>query len=973
MARVHLADRSPLITTHVMVTTRKMTVVLLLAVGEAAAAAAQPPPPSRSSGPVDAWTARWHGAVGEPFETPWSTRQLWKQQGCPLGCHVDWNDGSQMMPRGPLLGQGDLGMTVISEQLPPCSPAPCAPTPHAHPDAPGTGNISLHLGANQLWAISDNDWTQCHYDVATCNANGQYVDLLNESADGSTNGCWPGWLPGCRHSFPRRVGFGGLNISSAAFAGPQSRFVAEQRMRDGTVMAGYARSDGATLTATSLMDDSVKAMLTDLHYNGSGGSITVKLALWTYDMAVNASFVNHDNFPSTAAAIASSATAALSSSASGESLPYVTRKTLPDSWNASAQLYATASTKVLRSSSSAAAVSWSVEGDSAVASLTLQPGETVTLITAMHTSRDAAALATGHAFPPPPWRQHDPLPLTLAYVRGLNAASASKIREDSAAWWRRFWAKSAVEIPSEPLLQYFWNAAQYVLGSASRPGKVVPSLFGPWVISDDPAWYGDMTMDYNQQAAFYQVASSNHPEQAQPEFDAMAAFLPEARDGAARLLEAYNRTCGGGSTGLTFSSHMSPYGFAGAIGTSPIGDLRMRWEGIWSVSTHISDWEYTRNVTTLRRRTWPLATGLAEMWRCWLVKTPAASAPGGYLLVDEDDSWGEQNLGQTPNLINPNQPIAWLTRLFTFLPVMATALGQPVPAWWGEVLVHLPPQPILSVPSQDGGGQLFGMASNIMVIDDTLTAVHPAEVADILGEIPNRAQLIAANTTLMKQGPAVRPNPEQPRYNAPYIDYTATRGTHVWTAAARIAAAHPSPHMASCVLRSWQPNITGDLLECLNVWLNFTMMPSAVTTFRTQPFWAQGGTLESASVAQTVNDILLTSHGHGLRLFPIWAALRPTVSASFTTLRAKGAFLVSAAYDGAARRVGNFTVLSEAGQMCRVLLPWPRNATIVIGKHAANAQAASGRGLFRVVVGAYGWFEFATEAGATYTVSAADW
>lgn len=73
--------------------------------------------------------------------------------------------------------------------------------------------------------------------------------------------------------------------------------------------------------------------------------------------------------------------------------------------------------------------------------------------------------------------------------------------------------------------------------------------------------------------------------------------------------------------------------------------------------------------------------------------------------------------------------------------------------------------------------------------------------------------------------------------------------------------------------------MAGDLLECLNIWLNFTMLPSEVTTFRTLPFAAQGGTLEDASVAQAVNDVLLTSHGYGLRLFPIWSALRPTQSA----------------------------------------------------------------------------------------------
>ena len=161
------------------------------------------------TGPIDAWTARWNGAVGEPFETPWSTRKLWREQGCPLSCHLDWNDGFTLMPRGPLLGQGDLGMTVISEQLPECSPAPgtqwCAPMPV--PGSPGSGNISLQLGSNQLWAISDNDWSKCHYTEAVCKANGQSIDLVNETGNGL--GCWPGWLPGCRHSFPRRVGFGG--------------------------------------------------------------------------------------------------------------------------------------------------------------------------------------------------------------------------------------------------------------------------------------------------------------------------------------------------------------------------------------------------------------------------------------------------------------------------------------------------------------------------------------------------------------------------------------------------------------------------------------------------------------------------------------------------------------------------------------------------------------------------------------------
>ena len=58
---------------------------------------------------------------------------------------------------------------------------------------------------------------------------------------------------------------------------------------------------------------------------------------------------------------------------------------------------------------------------------------------------------------------------------------------------------------------------------------------------------------------------------------------------------------------------------------------------------------------------------------------------------------------------------------------MALALEEPIPDWWDEVLLHLPPQPV-SAPNANGGGQIIGMASNAMHIDDCLTPVWPAEV-----------------------------------------------------------------------------------------------------------------------------------------------------------------------------------------------------------------------------------------------------
>ena len=86
---------------------------------------------------------------------------------------------------------------------------------------------------------------------------------------------------------------------------------------------------------------------------------------------------------------------------------------------------------------------------------------------------------------------------------------------------------------------------------------------------------------------------------------------------------------------------------------------------------------------------------------CFDFSAAAAACAG---TVATNDSWGEQNLMQPPDMVNPNQPIAWLTRLFTFLPDMAHALDEPIPEWWEEILVHLPPQPI-TAPDANGGGQ----------------------------------------------------------------------------------------------------------------------------------------------------------------------------------------------------------------------------------------------------------------------------
>jgi len=74
---------------------------------------------------------------------------------------------------------------------------------------------------------------------------------------------------------------------------------------------------------------------------------------------------------------------------------------------------------------------------------------------------------------------------------------------------------------------------------------------------------------------------------------------------------------------------------------------------------------------------------------------------------------------------------------------------------------------------------------------------------------------------------------------------------------------------------------------------------------------------ESMGVLAPIQEMMLQSWDGAIRLFAAWPA---EMNGRFRTLRAEGAFLVSAAFrDG---RVEPFGILSEKGRRCRVENPW---------------------------------------------------
>ena len=111
---------------------------------------------------------------------------------------------------------------------------------------------------------------------------------------------------------------------------------------------------------------------------------------------------------------------------------------------------------------------------------------------------------------------------------------------------------------------------------------------------------------------------------------------------------------------------------------------------------------------------------------------------------------------------------------------------------------------------------------------------------------------------------------------------------------------------------------------------------------------------ENLSLPAVLNECLLQSYDGVIRLFPNTTRLG---KASFRDLRAAGAFLVSAAWDGKA--VADVAVKSEKGSPARIVNPWgPKKAAIV--EIPAGTVVA--------LVERQGVLEFPTRPGAAYSL-----
>ena len=348
-------------------------------------------------------------------------------------------------------------------------------------------------------------------------------------------GCSPGPIGPSALPVPAlcsRVGFGGVRLAPGSGVALDN-FSAEQRISSATLVTRQVSGAGSTLQTTTFMAPQQNIIVTTLNWTAVGvdpQKLSINVSAWVMAAGGEAS-------------VASGALLALRNSSA-----------VPRDGSSGGYRRVRTAIAVAVAGGSLAHTGIGTEPSQQVAFglLNLISGAPSSVVVALNDT-----LLTGN--------NHNPAPDAATLARTVRPSSVAAA---SAAYWASFWSKSSITLPTAPDVEAFWRGAQYISACMSasqhfvrqQHGLIPPSgLYGPWVSADDPGWEGDYTLDYNQEAQFYHVHSSNHGELSASYFGSILAWQKTGRWLAAGLAAQANLSCT--ATGVLFPCHVAPWSF----------------------------------------------------------------------------------------------------------------------------------------------------------------------------------------------------------------------------------------------------------------------------------------------------------------------------------------------------------------------------------------------------------------------------
>ncbi|GLX67735.1 glycosyl hydrolase family 95 catalytic domain-containing protein [Paenibacillus glycanilyticus] len=546
-------------------------------------------------------------------------------------------------------------------------------------------------------------------------------------------------------------------------------------------------------------------------------------------------------------------------------------------------------------------IEWPTEGVIAMRSsagspsFTLQPGTKQYLVAYVMTNHD----------------EENYLRESIRKVGLIDEKAIASLRSDHEDWWSTFWAKSAIDIGDE-LLEKFWYGSHYIMACCSRNKNFAPGLFGNWITTDTPEWAGDYHLNYNYQAPWWGVYSSNHIELSEPYDTPLLEYMSSGRRYAKEYL---------GIRGLYYDVGIGPKGLPTALCNTPYenGHMFLGQKSNSALSTvnmlmrfyYTYDLEYAGFV-------YPFLTEVADFWEDYLIFEngryviyhDAIHEVGTYTESHDDDHW-DRGLED----MNPILSLALIRMLFKGLLDISRQLQLDAERRekWTHILEHISEYPTF----EREGKTIFRLTEQgyDWWPDNTLAIQHIWPAGGIgLDSDPGLLEIAKNTITVLNR----------------WTDYNGF--PTIFTAAARVG------YEPETILRELRRQCSKHSFPNLFI------------------FFGGGGIECCSGVPATINEMLLQSHEQVIRLFPVWPRDK---AARFHQLRAAGAFVISSELSGG--KVTLIEITSEKGQDCRIFNPWLNEGFSLIEVDSKHPKEIEWKLSSDII-------SFHTEAGKSYAL-----